>query len=203
MIIRLEQEKDHREVENLTREAFWNIYRPGCFEHLVLHNLREDPCFVPELDYVVEDGEKIVAHIAYAKGHLELEDGSAVDSLLFGPVSVWPECQGRGIGGRLISYTLDKARELGYPTVVITGNPDYYGRFGFVPAASHGIYLHGLDKTLDAPFFMMKVLDQEKAKRLRGVHHDPACYEVDEAALEDFDRSFPPKVKEIRPGQLV
>lgn len=125
------------------------------------------------------------------------------DSLLFGPVSVLPEYQVRGYGSTLIEFTLEKAREMGFPTVVITGAPEYYSRFGFVPAASRGIYLNGLDKSMDAPFFMVKVLDEAAAKEIRGVHHDPDCYEVDEQTLEKFDRGFPPKVKEKRPGQLV
>lgn len=203
MNIRLEREADYREVENLTREAFWNVYRPGCTEHLVLHNLRKEACFVPELDYIIEDGGKIVAHIAYAKGRMETEDGRTVTSLLFGPVSVLPEYQGKGYGSKLIGFTLEKAREIGYPTVVITGNPDYYSRFGFVPAASHGIYLNVFDKSMDAPFFMVKILDASAAAGLCGIHHDPACYEVDDKALEEFERTFPPKVKEKRPGQLV
>ena len=203
MNICLEEETDYREVENLTREAFWNIYRLGCMEHLVLHDLRREPCFVPELNYIIKNDGRIVAHIAYAKGSLETEDGRTVDSLIFGPVSVLPECQGRGYGDKLIRFTLEKAREMGYPTVVITGSPDYYSRFGFEPAARHGIYMKGLDPAMDAPFFMVKVLDEEKAASLRGIHADPACYEVDERELEEFDRQFPPKVKEQRPGQLV
>ena len=135
MQIRLERETDYREVENLVREAFWNVYRPGCTEHLVLHNLRNATCFVPELDYVVEEKGRIIAQIAYAKGRLETEDGRVVDSLLFGPVSVLPEWQGRGVGSRLIEFTLARAKALGFPMVVITGNPAYYCRFGFVPAA--------------------------------------------------------------------
>ena len=56
--IRLENENDYQNVENLTREAFWNVYRPGCMEHYVLHCYRRDPDFVPELDFVMElDGE--------------------------------------------------------------------------------------------------------------------------------------------------
>ena len=200
--IRLEQEEDYREVENLTREAFWNVYRPGCTEHLVLHNLRKEACFVPELDYVIEDDGKIIAHIAYAKGSLKTEDGRTETSLLFGPVSVLPEYQGRGYGSKLIQFTLEKARELGYPAVVITGNPAYYSRFGFEPAAKHGIYLQGMDKSQEAPFFLGKILDEKAAKDVCGIHVDPACYEVDHRALEEFDRSFPPKVKEVRLGQL-
>ncbi|MFR0733714.1 MAG: GNAT family N-acetyltransferase [Oscillospiraceae bacterium] len=146
------------------REAFWNVYRPGCTEHLVLHNLRKEACFVPELDYVIEDDGKIIAHIAYAKGSLKTEDGRTETSLLFGPVSVLPEYQGRGYGSKLIQFTLEKARELGYPAVVITGNPAYYSRFGFEPAAKHGIYLHGMDKSQEAPFFWSRFWMRRRRK---------------------------------------
>ena len=203
MQIRLERETDYREVENLVREAFWNVYRPGCTEHLVLHNLRNATCFVPELDYVVEEKGRIIAQIAYAKGRLETEDGRVVDSLLFGPVSVLPEWQGRGVGSRLIEFTLARAKALGIPMVVITGNPAYYCRFGFVPAAQHGIYLQGMDLSASTPFFLANILDAAKAAGLHGVHVDPPCYEVDSKALEAFDQDFPPKVKMVCPGQLV
>ena len=67
-MIRNEEVKDYFEVENLIREAFWNVYRPGCFEHYLVHKLRDDKVFVKELDYVIEEDGKIVASIFYAKG---------------------------------------------------------------------------------------------------------------------------------------
>ena len=62
-IIRLERKEEYREVENLVREAFWNVYRPGCNEHLVTHNFRSNPAFVKELDYVIEQDCEIVGTI--------------------------------------------------------------------------------------------------------------------------------------------
>ena len=128
MKIRLEQPQDYREVENLIREAFWNVYQPGCVEHYLMHQLRKDPCFVPELDYVVEEDGRVVAQIAYAKGTYQPDQGEAQELLLFGPVGVLPEYQGMGFGSALIRFTLDRAKELGWPAVVITGNPAYYSR---------------------------------------------------------------------------
>ncbi|MHC1722134.1 MAG: GNAT family N-acetyltransferase [Aminipila sp.] len=202
MTIRLEQEKDYFEVENLTREAFWNVYRPGCYEHLVIHNLRNDACFVPELDYVLEEDNKIIANIAYAKGTLTLDKGGKTDILLFGPLSVLPEYQGKGYGTRIIKFTLDKAKQLGHPVVVITGNPMYYNRFGFESASKYGIYYEGMDKSEEASFFMVKVLDNAKIKNLKGTYSDPKCYFVDQEELEAFDKAFLPKVKEVKEGQL-
>lgn len=202
MNIRLEQERDYFEVDNLTREAFWNVYRPGCFEHLVIHNLRNDSCFVPELDYVLEEDSKIIANIVYAKGNLTLDSGGKTDILLFGPVGVLPEYQGKGYGVKIINFTLEKAKHMGYPAVVITGNPAYYNRFGFESASKYGIYYDGMDRSEEASFFMVKVLNNQGMKALKGTYSDPRCYFVDEEELEAFDKAFPPKVKEVREGQL-
>jgi putative acetyltransferase len=202
MRITHETEKDYFEVENLTREAFWNIYQPGCSEHLVLHNLRNDVCFVPELDYVAKVQNRVVANIVYAKGTLDLDSGGKMEILLFGPVSVHPECQGKGYGNKIIRFTLNKAKEMGFPAVVITGNPEYYVRFGFESASKYGIYYAGLDRNVETPFFMIKVLDKEKIGTIQGTYHEPGCYFVDEEDLEVFDKRFSPKEKEVREGQL-
>lgn len=201
-MLRLEEERDYRAVEELTREAFWNVYQPGCSEHLILHKLRQAACFVPELTYVLEEDGQIVAHIAYARGTLTKPKGEQGVLLLFGPVSVLPAYQKKGCGSRLICFTLEKAAQLGYPAVVITGSPEYYQRFGFESAAKYGIALKGLSQEA-ALFFMVKVLDAEAVDDLAGEYEDPACYQVSSAEVEAFDRSFPPKVKEVRPGQLI
>ena len=52
--IRQEQPQDYDTVEQITREAFWNLYRPGCEEHLIVHKLRKHPDFIPELAFVIE-----------------------------------------------------------------------------------------------------------------------------------------------------
>lgn len=200
MKIRLEEEKDYFEVENLTREAFWNVYRPGCFEHLVIHKLRDDEAFIKELDYVIELDSKIIANIVYAKGKITLEDGSIQDTLIFGPVSVLPEYQKKGYGCKLINYTLDLASKMGYPSVLITGNPDYYKKYGFESASKYEIYYEGMSMDDELPFFMIKVLDENKL--VKGIYSDPNVYNIDEKELEEFDKQFPLKVKEKREGQL-
>ena len=203
MIIRLEEEKDYFEVENLTRETFWNLYRPGCFEHLVIHNLRYDEKFVSDLDYVLESDGKIIGNIVYALGNLKLDDGSIKDVLIFGPVSIHPDYQKQGLGEKLISFTLMMAEELDYPCVLITGDSEYYKKFGFVPSSKYNIFYEGLDKSEESPFFMIKVLDEEKMEGISGIYSDPDVYNVDESELTSFDKQFPPKKKEKREGQLV
>ena len=133
-IIRNELEEDYDDVENLTREAFWNVYRPGCNEHLVIHNLWKEKCFIKELDYVIEKDNKIIANIVYAKSKITQDNGITKDILIFGPISVWPEYQKKGYGSYIIKYTMNKAKEMGYTEIAITGNPDYYHRFGFESA---------------------------------------------------------------------
>ena len=120
MNIRLEQPKDFREVENLTRESFWNIYRPGCTEHYVLNKFRNNPDFIPELDFVMEEGDgehpstgKIIGHIMFSKAELVLEDGSRKPSWTFGPISIHPDYKRKGYGLKLLQYALEKAREMG------------------------------------------------------------------------------------------
>jgi len=203
MKIRLEENKDYFEVENLTREAFWNLYRPGCFEHFVLHKMREDKCFVKELDYVIELDGKIIANIVYAKGKIKLKDDSIKDILIFGPVSVLPEYQKKGYGKMLIEYTMNLAKELGYSEIVITGNPEYYKRFGFESASKYNIHYDGMDLNEEASFFMIKILNKDKFNIKFGIYNDPDCYDVDDEKLDEFDKKFPLKVKEKREGQLA
>ena len=202
MIIRLEEEKDYFETENLTREAFWNLYREGCFEHLIIHNLRKDKSFVKELDYCIEIDNKIIANIVYAKGKLKLENGNIREILIFGPVSVLPKYQKKGYGEKLINYTIEKAKELGFDAIVIMGNPNYYKKFGFESCSKYKIYYEGLDKNEEAPFFMIKILNDNNIENLKGIYSAPDCYKADEKELEEFDKKFPFKIKEKIEGQI-
>lgn len=200
MKIRLEEEKDYFMNENLTREAFWNVYRPGCYEHYILHKIRTDKCYVKELSYVMEDKQRLVGSIVYAKRKVRNENGEN-EVLLFGPVSILPEYQGAGYGKKLIKFTLKKAKELGYPAVVITGKPEYYEKFGFKPASKYNIFYEGMENK-ENPFFMVKVLDNHKMKGIYGIYTDPDVYTVNQEEVEQFDKKFPKKKKEKREGQL-
>lgn len=200
MKICLEEEKDYFMNENLTREAFWNVYRPGCYEHYILHKIRTDECYVKELSYVMEENNRLIGSIVYAKGKIQNENGLH-EVLLFGPVSILPEYQGAGYGKKLIKFTLKKAKELGYPAVVITGKPEYYEKFGFKPASKYNIFYEGMENE-ENPFFMVKVLDRHKMKGIYGIYTDPEVYMVDQEEVEQFDKKFPKKKKEKREGQL-
>ena len=101
MKIRREQPADWQEVENLTREAFWNVYRPGCTEHYVLHCYRNDPAFIPELDFVMEEDGRIIGHVMFSKAEITLDDGSVFPSWTFGPISIHPDYKRKGYGLKL------------------------------------------------------------------------------------------------------
>jgi predicted N-acetyltransferase YhbS len=132
--VRLEEEKDFRNVEFLTREAFWDLYRPGCCEHLIIHKMRKVPAFVSELSFIAEEENTIVGSIIYSKAWVIDDQTKENEVLCMGPIGVLPSSQGKGIGSLLINRSIEKAKELGFKAVIIFGNPDYYKRFGFVNA---------------------------------------------------------------------
>lgn len=200
--IRLETREDWHEVENLTREAFWNQYRPGCSEHYILHQFRNRPDFVKELDYVIEKDGRILAHIMYCKSEIRCDDGRMIPIMTFGPVSVLPEYQGKGYGSKLIRFTMGKAQELGCGAIAIIGNPDYYQRFGLISGHSMHIDYAAVPRGEEAPFFMVKELQSGYLTGIRGTFQDPDGYMVEEAEVEAFDAGFPPKEKKKLPGQL-
>ena len=202
MIIRQEKEQDYFTVENLVREAFWNVYRPGCSEHLVLHNFRLNRDFIKDLDLVLEDNNKIVAQIMYSKANIILDNRQKLDIITFGPISVLPEYQKLGYGEKIINYSIDKATKLVFGAIAITGNPNYYNKFGFVDANNFGVYYLDLPKTEKTPFFMIKELKQDYLKNCSGRYYDPDGYNVNQNELDEFDKQFPLKIKEKHEGQL-
>lgn len=202
IIIRPETENEYREVENLTREAFWNVYHPGCTEHYVLHCLRKDPAFVPELDLVMELDGGLIGQIIYMRSHIDCDDGRTVPVMTFGPISIAPAFQRQGYGKRLLDYSMQKAAEMGAGALAITGNILFYGESGFVSAKTMGIYYAA---NPEADYFLIRELTPGFLNGISGTYRDPEGYSVceqDPQAFEKFDAEFPPKVKLKLPGQL-
>ena len=200
--IRREVAADYRIVENLTREAFWNVYRPGCLEHYVINQLRNDPDFVPELDLVLEMDGEIIGSIIFMRAKIAADDGREIPIMTFGPIGILPQYKRRGYGKMLLDYALEKAEKLGAGAVCIEGNIDFYGKSGFVVAGSKGIDYHGEPRGADVPYFLLKELKEGFLDGVTGVYHTPKGYYVDEAEAERFDAQFPPKQKLKLPGQL-
>lgn len=202
IIIRRETPTDYAAVENLTREAFWNVYRPGCLEHYVVHVLRSDPAFVPELDLVMERDGQIIGHIMYMNAKIVADDGRDIPMMTFGPISIRPDLQRKGLGKQLLDCSMERAREMGAGALCIEGNIDFYGKSGFVVAGTRGIRYHGDPEQEIVPYVLLKELQPGFLDGITGVYHTPQGYYVDEAAAEEFDKGFPPKEKLKLPGQL-
>ena len=202
IIIRNETPADYRAVENLTRESFWNVYRPGCTEHYVLHCYRSAPDFVPELDFVMEKDGELIGHVMYSRSEITTSGGKAIPIMTFGPISIAPGYKRQGYGKRLLDYSMEKARDMGAKALAITGNIDFYGKSGFDYASRFGIRYHGLPEGEDASFFLCRELIPGYLDGITGEYATPQGYFVDEAEAEEFDKQFPPKEKLRLPGQI-
>lgn len=200
--IRKETAGDRAATERLTRDAFWNVYRPGCLEHYVLHVLREDPAFVPELDLVLEKDGQLIGHIMYMRAAIQADDGREIPVMTFGPISIRPDLQRQDYGKLLLDDSMEKAKALGAGALCIEGNIDFYGKSGFVVAGTRGIRYHGEPEASIVPYFLLRELKPGFLNGVTGVYHTPQGYFVDERAAEAFDSSFPPKEKKKLPGQL-
>ncbi len=201
MKIRLENEDDYSEVEELVRNSFWNVYRPGAFEHYIVHELRDDESFVNDLAYVIEDDNQIIGHINYSKGFIEYEN-EKIDAVILGPIAVHIDYQNQGFGSELIEYTLDLAKKENIPFILVVGDEDYYRRFGFVSASKHDLYLEGTDTSQECPFFMIKIFDESRLKKEKGIFHNPDVFDVAQDDVDEFDKRFDYKEKKVLESQL-
>ena len=200
--IRLEKTEDYTEVENLVREAFWNVYKPGCSEHYVIHVLRNDPAFVPELDFVMEQNGRLIGQNMFMKTIIDADDGRTIPILTMGPIGILPELKRRGYGKKLLDYSLLKAKGLGFGAVLFEGNIDFYGKSGFDYAGKFGIRYHDIPEGEDASFFLCKELIPGYLDGITGVYQTPHGYYVDDREVDEFDRNFPPREKLKLPGQI-
>ena len=200
--IRHEETKDYREVEELIRESFWNVYRPGCSEHYVIHVLRDDPAFVKALDFVMEQDGRLIGQNMFMKTVIEADDGRVIPVLTMGPICITPELKRQGYGKALLDYCLDKATELGFGAVLFEGNIGFYGKCGFDYASKFGIRYHDLPEGADSSFFLYRELIPGYLDGITGVYQTPKGYYVSDDDVEEFDKGFPKKEKLKLPGQI-
>ena len=200
IVIRNETEIDFHEVEELTREAFWNLYLPGCNEHYLVHQMRNHPDFIKELDYVAETNGKIVGNIMYTKAWLINENGQEKEIISFGPLSVLPEYQRKGIGSSLVRHTKDIARIRGIKGIVILGDPHNYCKHGF----KSGKDLNISDMNGEYPYGMLAL---ELGKGAFEGHPWKFKYSdvfnINEEAAEIFDKNFKRKEKNYKYSQEI
>ena len=201
-IIRSEKKDDYREVESLVREAFWNVYRPGCSEHYVIHVLRNDPAFVKELDFVMERDGRLIGQNMFMNTVIDADDGRKIPVLTMGPICIAPEYKRRGYGKTLLDYSLEKATALGFGAVLFEGNIGFYGKSGFDYARNFNIRYHDLPEDADDSFFLCKELIPGYLNGISGVYRTPQGYYVKDSDVEEFDKGFPARKKLKLPGQI-
>ena len=202
VIIRSEKKGEYREVENLIRESFWNVYRPGCSEHYVIHVLRDDPAFVKELDFVMEKDGRLIGQNMFMRTVINTDDGRDLEVLTMGPICIAPDLKRIGYGKLLLDYSLEKAAEMGFGAVLFEGNIDFYSTCGFDYARKFGIRYHDLPEGADDSFFLCRELIPGYLDGVTGVYQTTKDYYVDDAEVEEFDREFSPKEKLKLPGQI-
>lgn len=185
--IRNEEKTDYEKVEEITRKAFWNLYVPGCGEHYLVHVMRSHKDFIPELDFVIEVDNEIIGNVMYTKTRLVDESGEEKDILTFGPVSILPEYQRKGYGKKLLEYSFDQARALGYDVIVIFGNPGNYVSRGFKSCKKYNVCLE--NGTYPSPM-MVKELKPGALDGRKYVYYESAVFEIDEKDAERFDEGL-------------
>ena len=204
-IIRSERKEDYREVENLVREAFWNVYRPGCSEHFVIHVLRDDPAFVKELDFVMEQDGRLIGQNMFMRTVIDADDGRTIPVLTMGPIGITPELKRQGYGKKLLDYSLEKAAAMGFGAVLFEGNIAFYGKSGFDYASRFKIRYHDLPDGADSSFFLCRELRVGYLDGITGVYQTPQGYYAAEKRPDEFaafDAGFPKKEKLVLPGQI-
>ncbi len=185
----------------MTRKAFWNVNVPGCEEHYLAHILRSHEDFIPELDFVAKTADgNIVGNVMYTRARLVDENGKELPVLTFGPVSVDPNYQRKGIGKRLLEHSFQKAIAMGYGAIVIFGDPGNYAARGF--RSCHKFHVTTPDGKYPAAM-LVKELREGVLEGGKWVYHESPAYEYDSADAAEFDKRFEPMEKEVRPGQEV
>jgi predicted N-acetyltransferase YhbS len=197
LVIRHEEPVDHPAMENLIRDAFWDVYRPGASEHLLIHNLRQHPSYLPEFSFIAELDGRPAGGIWYALCDIEKPDGARIPIPALGPIGVAPAFQKQGIGSALIRHTLPLVKATGHPGIVLFGDPVYYGRFGFTPGLEAGI------AACDGNFYdVLQLVRFDASADLAGRFQESEPYQVKQDEVDAFEIWFPPREKHVLPTQL-
>lgn len=196
--VRNEKESDYRTVEEITRKAFYNLYVPGCVEHYLVHIMRSHEDFIPELDFVIEKDGQVIGNVMYTKAKLTNENNEEKEILTFGPVSILPKYQRMGYGKILLEHSFEKAKELGYDTIVIFGNPGNYVSRGFKSCKKYNVYL---ENGRFPSAMLVKELNKDVLSGQKWIYKDSPVMNIKEEDAEKFDMNFEKIKKEYRTSQ--
>ncbi|MGL5084496.1 MAG: GNAT family N-acetyltransferase [Clostridium sp.] len=198
IIIRNEVQEDYRKVLEVTREAFFNLYFPGCNEHMVIHNMRSHPDFIKELSFVIEVDGEIIGSIFYTHSKIISKDNTIHKTITFGPVSILPSFHRKGFGYKLISHSIKKAKELGFTAILTLGYPYHYEPYGFVSGKKYGISME------DGKFYkglLVLPLYEGALNNVNGYVEFADLFDPTEDEVNEFDKSFPEKIKGFKESQ--
>lgn len=198
IIIRREEQKDWEIVENITREAFYNLYVPGCVEHYLVHIMRKHEDFIPELDFVLERNGHVIGNIMYTKAKLIDENGTEKEILTFGPVSILPAYQRMGYGKMLMEYSFEAAIQLGYDTIVIFGSPGNYVSRGFQSCKKYHV---SMENGKYPAAMMVKELCPHVLDGHKWIYRDSPVMAISEKEAEIYDNTLKPLEKKYLPSQ--
>lgn len=198
IIIRNEQKEDWEIVEKITRQAFYNLYVPGCVEHYLVHIMREHEDFIPELDFVIERNGDVIGNIMYTKAKLIDENGNKKDILTFGPVSIHPAYQRMGYGKMLIEHSFQTAIQLGYDTIVIFGSPSNYVSRGFRCCKKYNVCI---ENGKYPAAMMVKELIPHALDGHNWIYHDSPVMAISEEEAERYNATLEPMEKKHLPSQ--
>ena len=198
VLIRQEEENDYPIVEDIVRKSFYNVYMPGCTEHYLAHVMRRHADFIPQLDLVLELDGQIIGSIMYTKARLAGQAGEEKEILTFGPVCVWPAYQRKGYGRQLMEYSFAKAKEMGWDTIVIFGDPNNYVSRGFQSCKKHNVCLP--DGTFPAAMLVKELTPNALGKR-KWAYYQSEAMEIDGQEAERFDEALEKLEKKHLPSQ--
>lgn len=198
IIIRNEQKEDWEIVEKITRQAFYNLYVPGCVEHYLVHIMREHEDFIPELDFVIERNGDVIGNIMYTKAKLTNENGCEKEILTFGPVSIHLAYQRMGYGKMLMEHSFQTAKQLGYDTIVIFGSPINYVSRGFKCCKKYNVCIEN-EKYPAA--MMVKELIPHVLDGHKWIYQDSPVMAISEEEAERYDATLEPMEKKHLPSQ--
>lgn len=198
-IIRPIHPEDFAELELLVRDSFWNLYKPGCDEHYLVHRFLNHPDYLPLLSYVAIVDDKMVGVIFYTISYLQ-NANQKIPTVTFGPLCVHPQHQHQGVGRALIQMTTTQAQQQGYPAVIILGDPHNYCQHGFKNGLDYNVCYTDGSQPLG---LLVLPLNEGFFNHSKWTYHGSSIYDLEGVDIESFDQRFPPKEKRTQPSQEV